>query len=191
MPSFRLGGKSPTHMNSLSPSLPAWARLARGSWVVLLPMLASAGVVYGQSQRGNHRRLESSLSFLSSGLLPYLAVVAPTPLRFQSPPPTDLTPHALISAPPRSPETSESAIHEAASTVPPADTSTPTTAPSAIKESVEEQVRHEPEPLPILPDDTPREVSPRDVIPFFQFPGAPTAPVPGAQPPSSATYRLK
>jgi len=56
-----------------------------------------------------------------------------------------------------------------------------------------------PTPSPILPDDVRPKVRPEDFLPFFQFPGSrpnpedvssvPTAPAPGMQPPSSATYK--
>jgi hypothetical protein len=75
---------------------------------------------------------------------------------------------------------------------PPAAPTAPTPEPSPVA------APDKPAPA-ILPDDTKPQVHAEDFLPYFQFPGAhanpndvtvaPAPPVPGLQPPSSATYR--
>lgn len=121
-------------------------------------------------------------------VLPYLAQVGPTPLRFAPPPPEPVerpAPVEVKAAP------AATAAPEPVSTTP--SVSTPTAAPH------EAPVAAGPKPVSILPDDTPHEVRAEDVLPYFQLPrqsdrhetSGVNMPFTPALPQSSATYQLK
>jgi hypothetical protein len=137
---------------------------------------------------------------------PYLRVAAAPTLRFaEAPPPPDLTTHQPAGAPPKleasaAPATEPTADRPA---VAKAESISADVTVSPVKNTVqvtgevakpEKEKPSGPAPAPILPDDTRPRVRPEDFLPYFTFPGsstldAPTAPAPGRQPPSSATYR--
>ena len=133
---------------------------------------------------------------------PYLAVVGPAPMRFREPPAPpsfELEPVAAGPAhlepdppPPVLPPVKEKTDPAVPVAIPPKPSLGPSPSP--------EKKPDEPDSVPILPDDTRREVRPEDLLPFFQFPRnggttlgvrvpVPPAPSAPALPPSSATYR--
>lgn len=132
---------------------------------------------------------------------PYLLVVGPPALRFQEAlePQPDLSTRPPAGAPPHpigkaatvatreEPRRGEPPALSPASAAPPQDPA-PAPAPDGS-----------PSPAAILPDEIRPKVRPEDFLPYFQFPqsganpedvsSVPTPPVPGKQPPSTATYR--
>jgi hypothetical protein len=197
----------PSHMNTRAqPPRPAGAfRAAVRLLLGLLPCSIFAGPALNPATR---RSLDSR---------PYLTVANNLSIRFQEAlPPPDLTVQPPAGAPPqpqpiaiKPAETVKprelddkpaSAQPDLIPAPPPAETQP---APTAL-------ITPTPEPTPvaapdkpapaILPDDTKPQVHAEDFLPYFQFPGAhanpndvtvgpPAPPVPGLQPPSSATYR--
>ena len=136
---------------------------------------------------------------------PYLAVLGSAPIRIQeAAPPPDLSVHPPAGAPPH---VVPNPTAEATGPLPAQAESSPTaTQPAAeLPQTAESSPALTAEEKParpaksILPDDTRPKVRAEDFLPFFQPPGAnpnpndvtltPTPPAPGAQPPSSATYR--
>ncbi len=127
---------------------------------------------------------------------PYLAVCPPPPLRFAQPvilaEPFFL--NAIAAGPPHpSAKTEEnaSATNAVAAPTPtgPAESIThvaPVVPPSTRGDSAPPAA---PTGIAILPDDTPREIHPEDVLQYFRFPGG--APSAGLPPRSSATYEQK
>jgi hypothetical protein len=146
---------------------------------------------------------------------PYLAVASAPALRFEErTPPPDLSVRPPAGAPPQ--PAGAPGKTEPAGPTPPAPlaqpaVSTPSLSPTESaaqpeipppsKDSGAAVAPSQPAkpPASILPDDTRPKVRAEDFLPFFQFPGAPASPgdvilapappVPGQQPPSSATYR--
>jgi len=133
----------------------------------------------------------------------YLAMIGPAPLRFaeaeQPLPPEPVLPTAASSKKPAAGTADTGHQSPLAATDSRANSSTPTTentdlnatlTPSSLK------------PVSILPDDTRQEIRAEDVLPFFQFPGAPddgavAVPPTASQPRgttaprSSATYQQR
>jgi hypothetical protein len=103
--------------------------------------------------------------------LPYLAALGPLPIRFARPGP-EPTAEAPASPEPKVVETTPSTG--------PAKTPEPVSAPVVEKQPEQLPVEETPitpepmtqPPLPILPDDTARELRPEDVLPFFRYPSA-------------------
>lgn len=138
---------------------------------------------------------------------PYLQVASAPPLRFtELAPPPDLTSHPPAGAPPQPAAVSLKETITETKTEPPS-TPAPTVPAIAtipvpaslgghetpVPESDTSKEKTAP-PAAILPDDTRPKVKAEDFLPFFQFPSnsasdALSAPAPGRQPPSSATYR--
>lgn len=200
-------------MKFLPPLLLAvWAGVARCISLALLPALTSEAVAVTVHQRGGARPrgFESSSDLPAPGSAPYLAVVLPPPLRFKEVlPPPDLANHPAAAAPPRP----GGAREEVAASN--RDSIVPITAEKAPEAVVQPTEPEEPMPaalkapagemsvpVPILPDDTPRDVRAEDILPYFQYPGAlpreavvvpvPANPATGRPlPPSSATYQVK
>jgi len=140
----------------------------------------------------------------SNGPQTYLAMLGPSPLRFadgERPlPPEPALPAAIIPKKPGLPP--ESAPKNSLATNNTA--SNPTTASSENIDTSTTPEGNTPKPVSILPDDTRQEIRAEDVLPFFQFPGAPdsgavavpfttTQPRSPSQtaPASSATYNLQ
>jgi hypothetical protein len=189
------------------------AKLSRCLSLALLPALASEARALSAPQRKPAvRSAAQPVGVSNSKPRPYLAALGPLPLRFARPgleptaeppaspepkpatPPEQTAPAANDSAhPPLTPSSDNAPKNDAPASDSPAalETSEPTTHPA----------------LPILPDDTKRELRPEDVLPFFRYPNAsPTTgdasvqvliPFTAAQPqstpipPSSATYQQK
>jgi len=134
----------------------------------------------------------------------YLAMVGPAPLRFAEGQPL-LPPEPVL---PASPKSKEPAIAATTTSTPSTQTLAATTdlvaKPTATTPEETELTGIPPpstlKPVSILPDDTKREIRAEDVLPFFQFPGAPDSgaiavpfstsqPRGATAPPSSATYK--
>jgi hypothetical protein len=174
-----------------------WPTKARKAWpylsVLLLPALASEVGHPSMSAATDYDQLPGG----SAESRPYLQYVGPPPLRFEEPAPSpDPTARLTAGAPPK-PERPEIAAAKPAPAGPPQGSVAPVAMP-AKSDSVAAQTAGSNEPpqpaapSSILPDETRQRVKPEDFLPFFQFPGgssAPVAPVPGALPPSSATYK--
>lgn len=167
----------------------------RGASLLLLLGLLPCMVGAGLAPPPDHRRPIRSR--------PYLAVLGSSSLRIQEASlPSDPNTHPPSGAPPQPATAGPPTTH-----APPAEASTPAEAPSSVvtPPASESPTAPTPEEKPtkpvrsILPDDTRPKVKAEDFLPFFQPPGAdhnpndvtvaPTAPAPGVQPPSSATYR--
>jgi hypothetical protein len=194
------------------------AKLSRCLSLALLPALASEVHAVSQPQRKQNVRSAQPGSASKAGSQPYLAALGPLPLRFARPgpepaeePPAPPEPKIVVvlDAGPTSDNKPEKSPDEKAADV--------TTAP--LGEALPRQPDHTAEPLsefsepslqpplPILPDDTKRELRAEDVLPFFIYPtAAPVSGEGGVQvivplnngqtqsnplPPSSATYQLK
>jgi hypothetical protein len=197
----------PSHMNSRAqPPRPAGAfRAAVRLLLGLLPCSIFAGPALNPETR---RSLDSR---------PYLTVTSNLSIRFQEElPPPDLSVRPPAGAPPqpqsvagKPSETAESRKADEKPIAPaqpdlnaaqPSADMQPSPAASSTPTPVAAPVAAPDKPAPaILPDDTKPQVHAEDFLPYFQFPGAhanpndvtvaPTPPVPGIQPPSSATYR--
>ena len=125
---------------------------------------------------------------------PYLAVVAPVPLRF-APPPPDLSTEPAPAAPPNPDgvvgdiaQSNQDAAASEPSNLPLTESSRARVAAKAPSTQPTESAPRTSEDAPelsILPDERPRIINPEDVLPFFLPPSLPSAP------PSQATYRLK
>ncbi|MGC4071346.1 MAG: hypothetical protein QM760_02265 [Nibricoccus sp.] len=191
------------------------AKLSRCLSLALLPALASEAHAIGQPQRKQDvRSAEPGVSSKATAL-PYLAALGPLPLRFAHPGPE---PTAEPPAPPEpkviTPKADPAATDEKSSK-PVAELPAVVTPPEAkpaqpdhITTPISEFDEPTPQPaLPILPDDTKRELRAEDVLPFFIYPTsgsnhgnngvrviAPLGidqPQPIVPPPSSATYQEK
>ena len=181
------------------------AKLSRCLSLALLPALASEAHALSHAPRKNPVRSASATASSSkSNGTPYLAALAPLPLRFARP---GLEPAAEPPAPPvaKTPEPAAIEPQEPQKPAgPPADIPTS----PAIEQPVAQLPHEEPDPvvpppLPILPDDTKRELRAEDVLLYFRFPGengprgavavpvSPTQPQSAPLPPSSATYEQK
>ncbi len=204
MPSFRANGKSLSHMNFHSSSLHAKGLiLLRCAALLLLSYLVSGSAAIAQSLRGGSTRSYSSPDVTEGGSrfgTPYLAVVLPPALTFQSAtPPIDPALRLAAGAPPRPGGAIEDIAaenHDAAVAMAPtlqsrpAPTGNPAQPEPAMSESSNPSKKLP--PVAILHDDMLREVRPEDVLPYFQFPGsALSAPLPAPIPASSATYRQR
>jgi hypothetical protein len=205
------------------------AKLSRCLSLALLPALASEGraaVIGGQPQRKHTIRAaqpgtpsSSSITVVKprSGPVPYLAALAPLPLRFARPgpeptdePPAPPEPKPAIVAPAEPSPASDGKLEKLPEEKPAATPSAETSPPPATQPEQPSSEFSEPlsrPPLPILPDDTKRELRAEDVLPFFIYPVAPSTGDTGARvvipltsgqpqsdppaPPSSATYQQK
>jgi hypothetical protein len=135
---------------------------------------------------------------------PYLRVAGAPALRYaEATPPPDLATRLPAGSPPKleaisnpaesTPEKTPVTKAEIATD----QTSAKTTnliAVTDVAKTAEKDKPAGPPPASILPDEARPKVRPEDFLPYFTFPGnstfdAPVAPVPGRQPPSSATYR--
>ncbi len=169
------------------------AKLTRGLSLALLPALA--GNAHAASI--SHRKLPEFSPATTAGVSAtaarngsYLALVRPTGIRFAAPaaprgaepvfPPP--APAAEIEPETPTPETPETPALENPPELLPAVQ--PVTPPVPVRT-----------PLPILPDDTRREIRPEDVLPYFHYPHSDAPPVhillPAPVAPSSATYQQR
>ncbi len=190
------------------------AKLSRCLSLALLPALASEAhaAAVGQPQRKQNVRAAQPGLVDKRGAVPYLAALAPLPLRFARPgpeptgePPTPPEPKPIVAAiiPDAKPE--KPAEEKPAATSPAADTPAPQPDHPAGPVSEFSEPSLQPQ-LPILPDDTKRELRAEDVIPFFIYPTAPSSgearvnvivplntsqPQSPPPPPSSAIYQEK
>jgi hypothetical protein len=138
----------------------------------------------------------------NNGPQTYLAMLGPAPLRFadgEHPLPAEpAVPTAIV---PKQPGPPPESAHTN-SLANPNPVNTPTTATPENVNGSTPLGGDTPKPVSILPDDTRQEIRPEDVLPFFQFPGAPESgaiavPFTTAQPrsptapASSATYNLQ
>jgi hypothetical protein len=172
--------------------LALWAWLARGVSLALIPALASETVARGAAgvvSTPSGQRHGPSFGVRLAANRPYLAVVLPRPLRFEAPPPP-IDSHIPSAAPPNpGGPAEETALANRDSVAPSAEPSPAAQeAPaSAAPPSARPAPASLPTPVSVIPDDTPRDIQPQDVLPYFQFPGSP----PPLPPPSSATYRRR
>lgn len=163
----------------------ALAAAGVGLVVVPLPGLDSLG---GRTSRPYLQATGAPL--LNFGEAPRPAAWFPIPVAPVKAPPAPPEEPATAAARLRPDEPAPTAPPELTETAGPAPAGTHTTPPSS-----ELAPRPRPGPAPILPDDTRPRVRPEDLLPFFQFPSASSAPVPaaapapGVLPPSSATFR--
>lgn len=168
----------------------------------LLPTLTTGGSDFSYARYDQEQRRHTPIQMPARQAYPtpYLRLVGPPPLRFHeppSPPAFELEPVATGPAYIESEHTSS----VPAPSRPKTDQSVPIAPPT--KQNViptAEKKAEEPDSIPILPDDTRRDVRPEDLLPFFQFPRnggttmgvrvpVPPQPTVPALPPSSATYR--
>ena len=178
-----------------------WPAKARKAWpyfsVLLLPALASA---VGHSSINAVTDDDTIPLDSAEHTRPYLQYVGPPPLRFEEAlPPADLPVRPTAAAPPvaeHSPEVASTkpVIPQLPSAVVP---------PAPVVASSQEPLPPQPASSAdtatpasssILPDDTKPKVKPEDFLPFFQYPGGPSAPGQNGSapiPPSSATYKLQ
>jgi hypothetical protein len=129
---------------------------------------------------------------------PYLAMIGPAPLSFASGE-RPLPPEPVLPALPKTPNnTANSAQKSPVGTTNSTAISTPSSSEATDLNATITTTSEK--PISILPDDTRREIRAEDVLPFFQFPGAPdggalavpfttSSPRGTAAPPSSATYK--
>lgn len=187
------------------------AKLSRCLSLALLPALASEARAISQPQRKqNVRAAVPGAATPKVGAVPYLAALGPLPLRFARPGPE---PTAEPPSPPEPKPVAPPALPAAVAKKPDdaAPDATPDTPATGDKPTDTPEQKPTPEPaesfqpaLPILPDDTKRELHPEDVLPFFRYPNASgdnrvevVVPVtnnpsqPNRLPPSSATYQQK
>lgn len=163
--------------------------------LVLLPALTTDAHAASLS----HRKLNTfspdlavnTTTRASRGTGPYLAVVRPIGIRFAAPAaprgaePIFPPPAPVVETEPEVPSTHTS------------DTPALENPPELLPAVEQPQTPVEPvrRPLPILPDDTRREIRPEDVLPFFQYPHSDAPPVnvllPAPVVPSSATYQQR
>lgn len=165
-----------------------------------IPTLTIAESGISISIRSSRSPYNSDTPVRQSQPVPYLRLVGPPPMRFQEPPappafelePVATGPAFIESdrpsmAPAQAKEKPETPVHS----VPAGKTGA---APTLEKKPEEHEA------IPILPDDTRRDVRPEELLPFFQFPRnggttmgvrvpVPPQPTAPAMPPSSATYR--
>ena len=147
---------------------------------------------------------QQTLAIPKTASRPYLASMGSPALRFHevlSAPPLMMKP--IASGPPvaaSAPEVAEVnlANNQAAASTPPMPVE-PAQPVEPKPAKPEEPATPTVKPKPIIPDDTRRKLQSQDFLPLFRFPGSggpsedvtpavPTPPVPGALPPSSATY---
>jgi hypothetical protein len=120
----------------------------------------------------------------------YLIAVGATGFRFAPPPPVAterpiVAPVAVV-APPQQPE-------------PAAPAPATPEPPKSTMEKVVKPVSNTPPPKPVIPDDTPAEVHPEDILPYFKLPkgergsiDVPFTPAsPNTLPKSAASYELQ
>ena len=193
-------------MKSKKPPSPVdLQRVCRAIAIVLLPFLLSDAVPRLKS--ATYRRPSPDQDYPEprrDATHPYLTVIGPAPLRFAAAPALVRAKSAPPAPPPPAVPEKEGAI-EAANRQAASVLDDLVGAPS-VTAAAPTEVRPKtstPEPLPLLPDDTRRQVRPEDILPFFSFPatgtgggviiGAPTEPAQPREklPPSSATFIQK
>lgn len=178
--------------------------LSRCASLTLLSILGSECFALTHPPRVGYQRPSPdnfSLSCAAPSSAPYLTVILVPALTFQAaPPPVDPSLKLAAGAPPRPGGAIEeiAAANQDAALVPqakgpevvvPAEAEPPTESPATIAKSKPPALLP---PVAILRDDTLPTVRPEDVLPYFQYPGSvPSAPLPAAVPPSSATYRQR
>jgi hypothetical protein len=197
------------------------AKLTRCLSLALLPALASESRALSAPQRKplvhpSKNAPAAARNTPQSPSTPYLTALGSLPLRFARPHLERTDEPPAPPEPPPAPKISETApdTHGKADSGPPADTSTPPIqtpdTPTELKQETPASSSEPPPtapPLPILPDDTRRELRAEEILYFFRYPGTtPTAPgnatqvvipvapnqtPPTPPPPSSATYQLK
>lgn len=191
-------------MKSTNPYSPVdWQRVGRAISLVLLPFLLSDAVPRLKS--ATYRRPPPGQDYPAQdreATHPYLAVIGPTPLRF-APEPVHIRPKSAPPAPPPPAVPEKENAIEAANRQAAAITPELIVAPTfdaAIEAKTKATTA---DAIPLLPDDTRRQVRPEDILPFFSFPangngagaiiGVPTQPAQPREklPPSSATYIQK
>jgi len=193
------------------------AKLSRCLSLALLPALASEAraAAVGQPQRKQNVRAAQPGLVDKRGAVPYLAALAPLPLRFarpgpeptdEPPAPPEPKPVAAAIIPDPNDNTRKPSEEKPEAITPPASPLPlqPDHPAEPVSEFSEPLLQP---PLPILPDDTKRELRAEDVIPFFIYPTAPASgearvnvivpltttsqPQSNSLPPSSATYQEK
>jgi hypothetical protein len=185
------------------------AKLTRCLSLVLLPALASEARALSAPQRKTYIGAPAGAksTSASSASTPYLTVLGSLPLRFARPrlEATDEPPLAPV------PKVEETADEKPVEPKAPELAPKPANEQKPAEEAPVEQPVSTPEPaagppLPILPDDTKRELRAEDVLLYFRYPNSSSSdggtathvivPAPSSQPqsapiPSSATYQQK
>jgi len=158
-----------------------------------LALLALTGTAAGMSVRA-HREGSSSAHYCSReslGSAPsYLIAAGPSGFRFAPPPPVAterpiVAPVAVVASPVQ---------NEPVATAPVVSTAPAPTTEKSVKSSSNTS-----KPALLIPDDTPSEVHPEDILPYFKLPrgekgsvDVPFTPAsPNTLPKSSATYEMQ
>lgn len=138
-----------------------------------------------------------------TGPIPYLKITGALALRFHAPPPDPVAkPPAGATPPVQTPAELPSPVTvNHPPVIPVAQAADEPTSKPTMSSPLPPDRPAPSSPMVILPDDTRAATRAEDFLPFFQFPGAtgnvivplsaPRAPVPGALPPSSATYQQR
>jgi hypothetical protein len=130
--------------------------------------------------------------------IPYLAMIGPAPLCFASGE-RPLPPEPVLPTPAKTPDNPTDTTHKNPTAATDSTASSTKSSPENTDLNATITTTSE-KPVSILPDDTRREIRAEDVLPFFQFPGAPdsgalvvpsttSSPRGTTAPPSSATYK--
>ena len=178
-----------------------WPAKARKAWpyfsVLLLPALASA---VGHSSINAVTDDDTVPLDSAEKTRPYLQYVGAPPLRFEeSLPPSDLSVRPTAAAPPTTEHSLEAAVTKPATPQLPSALVPPAPVIATSQEPLPPQPASSADTASaasssILPDETKPKVKPEDFLPFFQYPGGPSAPGTSGSapiPPSSATYKLQ
>lgn len=171
-----------------SPKRPLLDRRMRSATTLclgLLPALATATSLVARPHSG----MTGSAPGAGGTSRPYLAVILAPTLRFAPvpPPPAEMPRLASLEPVVRAAPADPAASAPPEKAVAPASPEpSPTPDPLKVEPSYSDPNRL-PSAVRILPDDSPRDLSPADFLPFFMFPGSTPPPVP----PSSATYRQR
>lgn len=170
-------------------------RRARWSRLLCLGLLVAGGerasaLSVPQRVFGSQGRIPGHASVCAPDQA-YLTRIGVSPLRYEPPPPDPVER-------PAPPEVKPVAVAPTPDPTPPTVTPGPVEPPKPVASTEPKQ----PPPVSIIPDDTPHQVKPEDVLPYFQLPSqndssaavnvpfTPARPA-NVQPPSSATYQLK
>jgi hypothetical protein len=174
---------------------PVLATTRRGSLVLSLLLPALAIEVAPSTAPPTNRSEETSPFHPKEKTRPYLQAIGAPPLRFQEAiPPPDLSARPGPGSPPKPSVKATADIIklpslESAGAASPAAQAAPAKSEIATPKTPGSSAESTSTPSAILPDDIKHRASPEDFLPFFQFPGASVPPLPGRQPPSSATYK--
>lgn len=185
----------------VSPPTTAKGRRAWLFFSLLLPALAS------KVSTRNSPTARNASHHKGVPTLPYLMVIGPPELRFETPiPPPELSAPATAAPPPK-PRPGQDRKSDVIVPVPiipaPVPVAAPAPAPAApsapsvsVATTDAAPAARPPSPPPILGDDVRPQVRPEDFLPYFQYPGAGTrgrdSSMPGQPPPlprSTATYQ--